>query len=186
MGRHMTKVMNLTWDSTDDYNHYSKSLKRYWLLSAQILVLLSIFRCHIMLLCFFPWQCLCCLSLLSWSALTSVCISAVSVSFVSQQTLDPQGGVAKEKHIFRNEASLVEIQGDRSGLAGLLLPEAQLRCWLAQFLCNLFLQFIVRCVQRDRQSHSVYVVDLHYNRACLCSLRSTSILGTNNSNTAFI
>lgn len=46
-------------------------------------------------------------------------------------------GVEKGEHIFRKEALLVEIQQDRSGLAGLWLPEAQMRCWLAQFLCDL-------------------------------------------------
>lgn len=89
----------------------------------------------------------------------------------------------KEKHIFRNEASLVEIRGDRSGLAGLWLPEAQLRCWLAQFLCNAFLQFIVRYVQRDRQSHSVRVVDFHHHRGRLCSLSFTIILRTRSRDT---
>lgn len=63
-------------------------------------------------------------------------------------------------------------------MASLWLPEAQLRRWLAQFLCDLFLQFMVRCVQRDRQSHSVRVVDLHHHRFRLCSLSYPSMLGT--------
>ncbi len=74
--------------------------------------------------------------------------------------------------------SLVEIKEDRSGLTGLWLPEAQLRHWLAQFLCDLLLQFIVWHVQRDRQSDSVGVVDLHHHRARFSSLSCTSPLRT--------
>lgn len=58
---------------------------------------------------------------------------------------EPTGQVGKVEHIFIKEASLFGIQKDRGGL-----PEAQLRCWLAQFLCNLFLQLLVRCVHGDR------------------------------------
>lgn len=50
------------------------------------------------------------------------------------------------------------------------LPEAKLRCWLAQFPCNLFLQLMVCRVQRDRQSHGVCIVDLHHHQVPLCSL----------------
>lgn len=75
------------------------------------------------------------------------------------------------------------MQKDRSGLAGLWLPEAQLRRWLAQFLCDAFLQLLVRCVQRDRQSHCVHVVDLHHHRGRLCSLSLIRILGTRKRNT---
>lgn len=133
--------------------------------------------CHVSVMCFFPWWC-CVSPILLFTAafLAHSCLCRCSLS-VSEQILDPQHAVDKEKHIFRNEASLVEIQGYRSGLAGLWLPEAQLRHWLAQFLRDLFLQFMVRCVQRDRQSHSVCVVDLHHHRARLCTLSCATVLG---------
>lgn len=64
----------------------------------------------------------------------------------------------------------------QSRLTGTRLPEAELRCWVAHFLCNSFLQLTVRCVRWDRQSHSVNVVDFHYHRICLSSLRGVSVL----------
>lgn len=106
-----------------------------------------------------------CQSCLLLPLYTPLMSAELQPSCFSELILDPQNGVDKEMHIFGYEASLVEIQGDRSGLAGLRLPEAQLRHWLAQFLCNLFFQFMVRRVQRDIQSHSVRVMDLHYHRA---------------------
>lgn len=98
------------------------------------------------------------------------------------ELLDLQCRADKEKHIFRTAAS--EIQIDRHCICR-FLPEAQVRCWLSQFLCNLFLYFMVRCVQGDGQSHSVPVVDLHHHRGCLCSLICTliCILETSSRNT---
>lgn len=97
--------------------------------------------------------------------------------------MDPQGGCGQRKRIFRNEASLVEIHVDRSGLARLQLPEAQLRCRLAQFLCNLLLHFMVWGVQRDRQSHSEHVVDLHHNRVPIFCLSCAGLLEAKRTNT---
>lgn len=59
-----------------------------------------------------------------------------------------------------------------------LLPEAQQKCRLPQFLRNLFLEFVMWYVQRDRQRYGVPVVDLQHHGVLLCCLSSPSMLGT--------
>lgn len=66
----------------------------------------------------------------------------------------------------------------QENLAEPQLPEAQHRSRLAQFLSNLLLQFMEGRVQRDRQSQSVRVVDLHHHGVPLCCLGPTRTLAT--------
>lgn len=79
-------------------------------------------------------------------------------------------------HTDHHYLGFIVLLKDRGGYAGLCLPEAQPEGWLAQFSGNLSLYFMVRCVQRDRQSHSVCVVDLHHHRVHLCTLSSVRLL----------